>query len=126
MELSRLTHRSSRPRVLALGSLRDPLGLPQDDLLDAMRPLVDIRTIGAGAPLWRAPRMLARTLAAVRREQFEMVHLLDPRLAPVGALVRRLTGVPISVSLTSVDTESKSPLTAFAMRQYRARVPYWV
>lgn len=113
---SLLSSYSSRPRVLALGSMRDPLGLPDHDLVEAIRATVDLRRIAADDSLLLAPRAFARALRAVRREQFELVHLFDPRLAPVGKLLRRLTGAPISLSMTSVDTASRAPLSTLAMR----------
>jgi hypothetical protein len=107
---------SPRPRVLALGSLRDPLRARDTGLVDALRPAIDLRRLGAERGLRSAPRTFARALAAVRREQFELVHVFDPRLAPAGKLLRRLAGVPVSVSLTSVDVESRAPLSRLGLR----------
>jgi glycosyltransferase involved in cell wall biosynthesis len=107
---------SPRPRVLALGSLRDPLRMPDAGLVEALRPAIDLRRLGVDGGLRSAPHTFARALAAVRREQFELVHIFDPRLAPIGKLMRRLADVPVSVSLTSVDVESRAPLSRLGMR----------
>jgi hypothetical protein len=102
--------------VLALGSLRDRLGLPDGELVDAIESTVTLRRIGAQASLLQAPRIVAQALAAIRREEFELVHLFDPRLAPAAAVIRRLSGIPVSVSLTSIDATSRTPLHALTMR----------
>lgn len=108
--------RLTRPRVLALGSVRDPLGMGDDGLVEALGGAVDLRRVGMRGSAASAPRIVAAALAAVRRERFDLIHVFDPRLAPAAALLRRLTGTPASVTVTAMDCGSRAPLSALGMR----------
>jgi hypothetical protein len=107
---------AARPRVLAVGALRDPLGLPGDGLIGALMPLVDLRHVDADAPLRSSLRVFREASNAIRHNGFEMVHLLDPRFAVAGLMLRRRFDVPVSVSISAVDAAARSPIGALTMR----------
>lgn len=89
----------SRPRVAVAGVYRTALGQRDDALADALAASVRARRVlpstTAGA---------ARALSAlIRSGECEAVHLLDPRFAAAGRIIRRMHGVPISVTLSAAD-----------------------
>jgi len=92
-----------RPRVVVVGSYRDPLGLSGAGVLDAMRRHADVRHVEGGAAPWAAPGTLVRTLRAVREHDAELVHVLDGRHAGVGRWIRRNRGLSATISLTASD-----------------------
>jgi hypothetical protein len=105
---------SSRPRVAVLGAERGSLGLA-GGLDEALRRAVDVVEIDATSPMrggFAAYRAIRR---AVLRESCELLHLADARFAPIGAVAARL-GVPVTVSVTSLDVAAWSPWAAIARR----------
>jgi glycosyltransferase involved in cell wall biosynthesis len=117
------------PRVVLLGTHRGPLRLRSEELPLAIAWAVDASRLDVASPLAGAPAVYAFTNDAIRRHGFELVHLFDPRLAPLGALMRRRLGVPVSVTLGPRDLRPRSPwagvLLAAAGRLDEAFVPAW-
>jgi hypothetical protein len=104
------------PRVAVIGGYRSPLGLPGDGLTQALAAAeVDIVHIDARQPLLDALRAFRRAARAVRQDGVEMVHLMDARFAPVGVMLRRRYGVPVSVTVSTRDVASRTPLARLAM-----------
>jgi len=107
---------SSSPRIAMIGELRDPLRQSGDALRTTLEGATDARRIDASSLLrdgFRAYRLARR---AMRDHGVEGVHLLDARLAPAGAMLRRRHGVPVSVSLTNGDLSSLGPAAMLARR----------
>lgn len=98
MYATRTIERSAgAPRIALLGHHIDSLGARDDALAGALAEVAHVREIGARSQM-AAYRAGVR---AVRGEDFEAVHLLDAALAPAGALIRRRTGAPVSVSVSA-------------------------
>lgn len=70
------------------------------------------------SPVRHSLRAFAQASAAITRDGFEAVHVLDARFAPVGAALRRRHGVPLSVSLRQADLESNHPWDRLASRAF--------
>lgn len=91
------------PRIVGVGSFRDPLGLSGDGLVAGLRRLADVRTVDASGAPWSAPSTLFETLRAVREHEAELVHIFDARHAAVGRWIRKRRGLPATLSLSSSD-----------------------
>ena len=63
-------------------------------------------------------RAFTQTSAAIARDGFEAVHVLDARFAPVGVALRRRHGVPLSVSLSQLDLASNHPWARLSARAF--------
>jgi hypothetical protein len=109
---------SSAPRVVVIGSRRDPLSVGDEGLMRALDRRVRLRHVSAASPVRHSLRALARASAAIARDGFEAVHVLDARFAPVGAALRRRHGVPLSVSLHHADLESNHPWARLSARAF--------
>ena len=107
---------ASRPRAVVIGSYRDPLGLPTGELPEAMGALAGIVRVPAGAPVWQAVSVFRQASRAIQHDGCEMVHLLDPRFAVAGMMLQRHFKIPVSVSVSSADAGSRSPLARLAWR----------
>ena len=107
---------TSRPRVLLVGSYRDPLGLCCDDLVPAIGQHADTLHIPAKAPVRQALSVFKQASRAIRDNGFELVHLLDPRFAAIGMMLQRQFDVPVSVSISSANAGSRLPLARLAVR----------
>lgn len=107
---------TSCPRAVVIGSYRDALGLPSAELLPALGADADVRQVAATSPLRHSLRAFKQAARAIREDGYELVHLLDPRFAPVGRLLQRRYGVPVSVSISSADAGGRSPLARLALR----------
>jgi Glycosyl transferases group 1 len=105
-----------RPRALIVGSYRHPLGPPTDELSAAIGREADVVRVESAAPVRGALSVLSRASRAIREDGCELVHLLDPRFAVVGMMLQRQHGVPVSVSVSSADARSRSPLGRLAVR----------
>ena len=62
------------------------------------------------------PYAAAKAIRLARRGDVDAVHLADALLAPVGAVIRRLAGVPVTVSVCGLDV-------SYTNRAYQAIVP---
>ncbi len=107
---------TSRPRAVVIGSYRDPLRLQSDELVRALGADADVRHVAASSPIRHSLRAFRQASRAIRDDGFELVHILDPRLAPVGRLLRRQFGVPLLVSISSADVGGRSPVMRTALR----------
>lgn len=107
---------TSCPRAVVIGSYRDPLGFPTGELPDALGALADVVRIPADAPVWQAASVFKQASHAIQHDGYEMIHLLDPRFAVVGMMLRRHFSVPVSVSVSSADARARSPLARLAWR----------
>ncbi len=108
------------PRVVALGGLRDALGMSADGFHRALAAAVDVERLDAVHPIRDALRLYRTAAALIRRDAFELVHVLDPRLAPIGATLRRRCGVPASITLASEVRQTRSPWGVLARRSLGA------
>jgi hypothetical protein len=91
------------PRVVTVGSFRDPLGLAGDGLATGLRRIADVRAVETSRAPWSAPSVLFETLRAVRAHDAELVHTFDARHAAVGRWIRKRRGLPATLSLSSSD-----------------------
>lgn len=98
-----LSRRAAPPRVVAVGSYRDPVGLSGNGVEDYLARVADLRHIPASGAPWSAPTTLIKTLRAIREHDAELVHVLDARYAAIGRWVRRRRRLPVTVSLSSAD-----------------------
>ncbi|TAK59301.1 MAG: hypothetical protein EPO22_10365 [Dehalococcoidia bacterium] len=64
------------------------------------------------------PRAYRAAAALIRRDGFEMVHVLDRRLAPVGAMLRRRRAVPATLTLTAEALRRRGPRAALERRSF--------
>src|SRR3990172_5833098 len=108
----------ARPRVVVLGGLRDSLGTWGDGLLRALATPADIRRIDPGVALCSWPRAYRAASALIRRDGFEIVHVLDPRVAHVGAMLRRRCGVPATLTLTAEALRRRGARAALERRAF--------
>jgi glycosyltransferase involved in cell wall biosynthesis len=91
------------PRIIALGSYRDALGLSGDGIFGALGRLADVRHVDTTGPLWGSPHLLTRAMRAAREHGAELVHVFDARYAAVGRWVGNRYGIPATLSLSSAD-----------------------
>jgi hypothetical protein len=107
---------SARPRIVVVGSFRDALGPRGDALLGALGAHVEVHHVPAVSPMTGAPSAYRRAARAIAAEGFEAVHLLDARFAPVGAMLQRRHGVPVSVTVSESDGKRATPWSRWAFR----------
>lgn len=107
---------SARPRAVVVGSFRDPLRIPAPELTAALGAESDTLHIPATAPLRHALSAFQRASRAISKDGYELVHLLDPRFAPVGLMLRRRYGVPVTASISSADAMGRLPITRLTLR----------
>jgi hypothetical protein len=108
------------PRVVTLGSLRDPLGMSADGFHRALAAAAEVEHLDTARPIHDGVRLYRAAAALIHRDAFELVHVLDPRLAPIGAMLHRRHGVPASLTLTADVQESRRPWAALARRSLGA------
>jgi hypothetical protein len=113
-----LTNGSAAPAVLILGSERDALRFGESPLVTSLKRQMRVRHISVASPLRHGLRSYTAASAAVSRDGFEMVHVLDARFAPIGAMLRRRLHVPVSVSVTEADLGA-GPWSRVAARSLR-------
>ena len=106
----------SRPRVLAIGSMRQPLHNHDRSLADALERHVELMRVDARAPVRESLAAFRAASRAVRRGDAELVHLLDARFAVAGMMIQRHLRVPVSVTVSSLDTQPKRPWSKLALR----------
>ncbi len=102
-----------------MGSYRDPLGLPASELPQALARYADVARVASRAPLRQSLSVFKQASRAVLEDGYELVHLLDPRFAVVGMMLRRQFDVPVSVSVSSVDASRRSPFARLAVRAFK-------
>ncbi|MBI5285731.1 MAG: hypothetical protein HY874_11615 [Chloroflexi bacterium] len=103
-----------RPRAVLLGSYRDGLGLSGEGLQRALADEADIAFLD-GASLFRDGwRLYRRGASLIQKDGFELVHVLDARLAPIAAMLRRRHGVPVTVTLSDTALRGRTPWAAMA------------
>jgi glycosyltransferase involved in cell wall biosynthesis len=108
----------SAPRVVVIGSRRDQLSHGDEDLIRALDRRVQLLHVAAASPVRHSLRAFARASDAISHRDFEAVHILDPRFAPVGAALRRRYGIPLSVSLRQADLDSRHPWSRITARAF--------
>lgn len=96
------------PRIVTVGSYRDPIGQATDGLLAALRGVADVQHLEASGAPWSAPSTLMRTLRLVEAHDAELVHVLDARYAAIGRWIRKRRGLATTLSLSSVDVSVRS------------------
>ncbi len=104
------------PRVVLLGSYRDALGLSAEGFVRALASEAHVEHVDGSSPVRDAVRMYRGARSLLAHEACELVHVLDPRFAPVGALLRRRFGVPATVTLSPALLRSPSPWARLARR----------
>ena len=104
-----------RPRVAILGAPRSALGLADAGAVDALRCGLDVRSVAAPS-MWESIRAYREASRAIARDGYEAVHVFDARLALAGALLRGRFGVPVGVTLSERDLQSRRPLAALSRR----------
>lgn len=109
----------ARPRVVLVGSSRDPLKLSADGLPQALHRECDIVRVAANSPYRDGARVLREAGAALTAGA-EMLHVLDARFAPAAALIRRRHGIPVGVTVTSSDMNSRTPWARLSRRSFRS------
>lgn len=77
------------------GEYVDALGRRDDGLAAELAAVTNVRLVVSR----RATSTYREAARAISRDGFEGVHLLDARLAPVGLMLRRRFGVPVSVTV---------------------------
>jgi len=107
---------SGRPRVIVIGSYPDALGLRADGFQRALAAEADIAHLDGSSALREGVRLYRRAASLVTREGFELVHVLDPRFAAVGAALRRHHAVAATVTLTPGVMRSRTPLARLSRR----------
>ena len=107
-------------RAVVLGRYRDTLGSCGDGLEHALGAVADVRRVDARAALRSWPRAYRDGASLIRRDGFELVHVLDPRLAPVGAMLRRRCRVPATITLTADALRRRGPRAALERRSFSA------
>jgi len=107
---------ASWPRVVVAGSYRDGLGLPTDELPQALARQADVVRIAARAPVRQSWSVFRQASRAIRKDGYELVHLLDPRFAVIGMMLRHQFDVPVSISVSSVDVGRHSPFARLTTR----------
>ena len=108
----------SRARVVVLGDVCDTLGAWGDGFHRALSASADVARIERGASLRSWPRVYREAASRIGCERFELVHVLDPRLAPVAAALHRRYAVPATVTLTGDAKRRRGPLAAFERRAF--------
>ncbi len=97
--------RALAPRVVAVGTYRDPLGFSGKGIRETLGRVAEVRNVDASGAPWSRPATLIKTLRAVRDHDAELVHVLDARYAAVGRWVRRRMSLPVTISLSSADVK---------------------
>jgi len=69
--------------------------------------------------IWFLPRAFLRAFLLARRHAIASIHLCDGVLAPLGLMLKRLTGVRVTVSIVGLDI-------TFNNRLYQSVVPWCV
>ncbi len=118
--LFQLRDTGSRPRVVVLGDFRDALGTWGDAFHRALASPADVRRVEGGTTLRSWPRAYRTAASLIHRDGFEMVHVLDPGLAPIGAMLRHRCGVPATISLTADAMRRCGPRAALERRSFAA------
>lgn len=103
MDQAELRQSSRLPRIVTVGSYRDPIGLATDGLLAALRGVADVRHLEASGAPWSAPSTLLRTLRLAEEHDAELIHVLDARYAAVGRWIRKRRGLAATLSLSTLD-----------------------
>ena len=99
----------SRPRVLAVGAARHPLGMATDGLTDALARAVDLRLAPARHPIRDSIAIFRAASRAIRVGDAEVIHLLDARFAVTGMAIQRHFAVPVTATITSLDLYPRTP-----------------
>jgi glycosyltransferase involved in cell wall biosynthesis len=107
---------SARPRIVFIGSYRDALGARGAGLLDALDAHVELHHVAVDSPLTGAVAAYRQAARAITTQGAEAVHLLDARFAPVGAMLQRRQGVPVSVTVCERDVRGAAPWSRWALR----------
>lgn len=107
-------HRTSArlPRIVVVGTYVDALGARDHGLPRELSQVADVRIIADR----RLPAMYRSAARAVSVDGFEALHLLDARLAPLGALLRARHGVPVSVTINPGRIAGADPWSTLARR----------
>lgn len=103
-----------RPHAVLLGSYRDGLGLSGEGLQRALADEADIAHLDGTSPLRDGLRLYRRAASLISRDGFELVHVLDARLAPIAAMLRRRHDVPLTATLSDAALRSRAPWAAVA------------
>jgi len=109
-----------RPRVVILGGLRDALGISDDGFRRALAAVADVEHLDTARPIRDGFRLFRNAAGLIRSDAFELVHVLDPRLAPIGALLRRRCGAPATLTLIPELHHGRSPWAVLMRRSFRA------
>jgi glycosyltransferase involved in cell wall biosynthesis len=112
---ARFAGRSTRPRVVVVGSYRMPLGAADEAALDALSRVAAVHPVDASP----TPMGMLRALRGASRavgDGCEAVHLLDARLAVPALAVRRRYGVPVTATLTNDDLVARRSRAAMLRR----------
>jgi len=107
---------SPRPRVVLIGGEPAASAGARGGLARALAARADVEFVAARSLLRDGLRAYRRAASAVTTDGFEMVHLLDAGLAPIGALLRRNHGVPVSVTVSPQVMTGKTPGAVLARR----------
>ncbi len=109
----------SYPRALVVGSPRQPHNVGSSGLLEALAHDVEFTRHDVRAPLVESLTAYRAAARAIRAGDAEIVHLFDARLAVAGLMMQRHLRVPVSVTVSPLDLESRSPWANLAMRAVR-------
>lgn len=93
--IERLAPPSRAPRIVVAGEYVDALGRRDDGLAAELAAVTNACRVRARS----AVSVYRQAARAVGRDGFEGVHLLDARLAPIGLMLRRRFGVPVTVTI---------------------------
>lgn len=104
-----------RPRVVALGGLRDPLAGGGARLRAAVDRRARVHQVACDRPLLDAVRAYRSAGDALARGGCEAVHCFDARYAPLALLLRRRYGVPASATVVARDL-ARRPWAAAYLR----------
>jgi phosphatidylinositol alpha-1,6-mannosyltransferase len=75
----------------------------------------------AGLPLF-LPLALARAVAHLSTGRFDVIHIGDALLAPLGVLLGRLSGRPVAVNLHGLDMTYPNPVYQWMIRRFLPRL----
>ncbi len=108
----------SRPRVALVGAPHDALGVRGDALMDALAARCDIVPVDARASFMRTPYVLHGISRAVAQGA-ELLHVANARLAPAAAIASRRFRLPLSVTVSARDVQSRTLGARLARRAVR-------